>query len=197
MADQTRRREVFDLNDAQEEPEQSPFESVQTEREESSTDVQSEEEQSNSDIESEEQPPPPPQNLEEALVRINELEAEIKAQAEDHDRAISREDTVDEENENLRERLRDAEADFMALNHETGRCLLRAVTLVTERDQRIEHLERENRRLRREIDALVAQGQSNNDSSQRQYQSLLLRHHERRQYPAMRQLNARLNARRA
>jgi hypothetical protein len=57
MADQTPRREIFDLNDAQEEPEQSPFESVQTEREESSSDVQSEEEESNSDIESEEQPP--------------------------------------------------------------------------------------------------------------------------------------------
>jgi hypothetical protein len=95
MVDQTPRTEIFDLNDVQEEPEQSPFESVQTEREESSSNVQSEEEESNSDIESEEQPPPPPQNFEEALVRINELEAEIKAQAEDHDRAISHEDTVD------------------------------------------------------------------------------------------------------
>jgi hypothetical protein len=189
MVGQTGRRGIFDLNDIPEELEQSPFENVQIEQERSSSDVRNEE-QSNPDIENEEesQPPPSPQNLEEARVRIRELEAAIKVQAEDHDRAISREDTVEEENENLLERLRDVEADFMVLSEDTGRHLHRAVELVRERDQRIENLERENRRLRREIEALGAQGLSNNGFSQ--YPSSFWRHYDRRQVAAMREFKS-------
>jgi hypothetical protein len=191
MANQAGRREIFDLNDVQAELEQSPFEDVQTEQEESSSDVHSEGEQSNHDIESEEeesQPLPSPQNLEEARVRINELQAALKTQAKDHDRAISNEDTAEEEIDRLHERLQDAAAARMAQEYETERRHHRALELIAQRDVRIEFLERENQRLRRKIDESDGQRLSNNGFSQ--YPSYFWRNYDRRQVDAMREFTS-------